>query len=514
MGIDPSKHLFAEFLVGYHDAGLGRDVRLVLWRKCCLSCYYPSDLAYLYIFLELLLIVQVEAMMPSRTAPKKEKTIESEMGVCVTYCHTGQGCEQPPGTRHGRCATSWRTHRVVHDPLRMTQSSLESKIKRLGPIVDKRGGTHGCMMTTSFRGFRGRPNTSDVPATPPYGMFHGPDTFGSSIPPPSIPTRVQMPHDPHTPVPFQYSAVPLHVSHPSVSSSLAHHPDASYVHDIHQYRIPMSLGVQYPSLDFYDFLVGVTGDSLLYQQGYYDTSEQMSSYALRSRDVQGGQGDDTTVQAGENDQGLDVGEGWDDQGKEEEEEGDQEEEEGSKDRGGVHISSLGHSGRVRELIERAKRLVKICKSGMIDDSQYSGERADPLKMFKMRLQGHRGHQELVFLFFCNGINYVTIMIQECYILRLQGHHAALTSYTPSDPDTWIYLYFSMFVGPISPCSVPKIPSIQHFVMMGQKNGTVALSDYRMRALWYDAVGHCVHADHMRIVMPPYGCHPSYMPWYT
>ncbi|KAI5681671.1 hypothetical protein M9H77_02899 [Catharanthus roseus] len=52
---------------GFNYSTLDRDVNLVLWRKCYLSCYYPSDLAYLYIFLELLLIVQAEAMVPRRT---------------------------------------------------------------------------------------------------------------------------------------------------------------------------------------------------------------------------------------------------------------------------------------------------------------------------------------------------------------------------------------------------------------------------------------------------------------
>ncbi|KAI5657529.1 hypothetical protein M9H77_26322 [Catharanthus roseus] len=69
----------------------------------------------------------------------------------------------------------------------------------LDPVVDRSGQTHGCMVTASSTGLRNRQRTSDVPTTPSQGMFHGSDASGSLVLPSSIPTRIRMPHDPHTP---------------------------------------------------------------------------------------------------------------------------------------------------------------------------------------------------------------------------------------------------------------------------------------------------------------------------
>ncbi|KAI5683182.1 hypothetical protein M9H77_04410 [Catharanthus roseus] len=130
-------------------------------------------------------------------------------------------------------------------------------------------------------------------------MFHGVDASGILVSPSPIPTKVWMPHDLHTPVPFQYSLVALHQSHSSASSSLVPHPDNSYMHDIHQRRLPRLPGAQYPPLVLNDFL-----------QGYYDISEQMSSYVLESgqhfSQYKGGDGDETTIQTGRNGEGGDV----------------------------------------------------------------------------------------------------------------------------------------------------------------------------------------------------------------
>ncbi|KAI5678121.1 hypothetical protein M9H77_09071 [Catharanthus roseus] len=81
----------------------------------------------------------------------------------------------------------------------MDPEQRRHKDTRLSPVVDRSGRTHGRTVTASSRGLRGRHSTSNVPTTPPHGMFHGLDTPGSSVPLPPIPTRVRMPYDPHIP---------------------------------------------------------------------------------------------------------------------------------------------------------------------------------------------------------------------------------------------------------------------------------------------------------------------------
>ncbi|KAI5683306.1 hypothetical protein M9H77_04534 [Catharanthus roseus] len=246
------------------------------------------------------------------------------MGVCTTHCRTTQRYARAPGARHERCVTSWRTQRIM-DP-----KQPRRKDTGLSSVADRNGRTHGHTVTASSGGLKGRHRTSD------------------------------------------YSAVPLHESHPGASSSLAHHPETSYVHDIHQRRIPMSL-------------------------------EQISSYAPRSGDVQGDQHDDTAAQAWGDDQDLDVGEGRDDQG--EEEEGDQDEnqeEEGFEDRGVVHVFFLGHSGR-------------DVQGATVGPLGVAGAKKR-LKKFKTAWQQ------------------MDLLLEERPILRLRGRHTTLTEYEEVQED--------------------------------------------------------------------------------
>ncbi|KAI5650004.1 hypothetical protein M9H77_36009 [Catharanthus roseus] len=81
----------------------------------------------------------------------------------------------------------------------MDQEQRRRKDTGLGPVADMSGRTHGRTLTASSRGLKSTHNVSDVPTTPLHGMFHGPNAPGSSVPTPPISTRVQMPHDQHTP---------------------------------------------------------------------------------------------------------------------------------------------------------------------------------------------------------------------------------------------------------------------------------------------------------------------------
>ncbi|KAI5676731.1 hypothetical protein M9H77_07681 [Catharanthus roseus] len=333
-----------------------------------------------------------------------KKNVGSEIGVCATHCRTAQRCARPPGARHGRCATSWRTVQVTRGRARRSRATPESEFptgKRtrdgrlkahhdlqatparpgkatrlgvrgsimdlkqprrkdtgLGPVIDKSIWTHDCTMIASSRGYKGRYSTSD------------------------------------------YSAVQLHESHPGASSSFPHHSDASYNHDIHQRRIPMSPGAQYPAL--------------------------MVSYALGFGDVRGSQGDDTTIQAGGDDQGLDVGEGQDDHG--EEEEGDQDEnqeEEGSEDREGVTVSFLGHLGRDETAGSSGPSGV-ACTKKMLKKSETAWQQTEPAP---------RGPQEPSMILSYSGHVVAIWRGHSRPILRLRGRrHVIFTSYTSTDAD--------------------------------------------------------------------------------
>ncbi|KAI5682622.1 hypothetical protein M9H77_03850 [Catharanthus roseus] len=320
-------------------------------------------------------------------------------------------------------------------------------------------------------------------------MFHEVDAPGSSALPPPIPTRVWMPHDPHTLVPFQY--VLQHQSHSGASSSLAHHSNASYMHD-------------YPPIVLDDFLVGASGDLPLYLQGNYDTSEQMSSYAPGSGDVQGGHGDETTVQAGGDGEGGDVSEDRDVQ-----------ESQPSEDVQGKTPKPSRPSGVIIQMInDNLGVRLSVSRSG----------------------DAHHGISMSVVFTASDSACLLTEVRAPCYLLGLP-----VVSYEiwPIVRNLW------------------RISYIQHFVIIGQRSGTITLSNYRMRLdimtaaefrctpykgiphapvislvehcrpastksyvvrhtftreFWYDILSHCVNADHMRhIAIPTHDCHPSYMP---
>ncbi|KAI5676023.1 hypothetical protein M9H77_06973 [Catharanthus roseus] len=91
----------------------------------------------------------------------------------------------------------------------------------LGPVIDVSGRLHGCRVTASCWVVRDGYSTSDIPTTPAsigLGMYH--DAPGSFIQPPSIPTRIRMPHDPYTPLPYYpCSSSHLHSYQPSSYST-------------------------------------------------------------------------------------------------------------------------------------------------------------------------------------------------------------------------------------------------------------------------------------------------------
>ncbi|KAI5671767.1 hypothetical protein M9H77_12131 [Catharanthus roseus] len=106
----------------------------------------------------------------------------------------------------------------------MDPEQLQRRDPGLGPVTNRSGRTHGRTVTTSSRGHKGRHNTSNVPTTPSYEMFHRFDASRSSVPPPPLSTRPQ--------------------SQPSASSSFDPNCDRSYIDRIHQHPIRESSGAQ------------------------------------------------------------------------------------------------------------------------------------------------------------------------------------------------------------------------------------------------------------------------------
>ncbi|KAI5649270.1 hypothetical protein M9H77_35275 [Catharanthus roseus] len=339
-------------------------------------------------------------------------------------------------------------------------------------------------------------------------MFLRVNAPGLSVLPPPIPTRVRMPHDPHTP------------SHPGASSSLVHHLDASYMHDIHHRHIPMPPGAQYSLLILDDFLIGAFGDSPLYEEGYYNTSEQRSSYAPGFGDVQGGHSDKTTVEPKGDGEGGDVDEGQDVQ-----------ESRRSED---VQCETLGPSG----VGGGKKSIVK-----MINDD------------LGVRLSVSRGsdvHHRILMSVVCTSGDSARLSMEmraSCYLLSILGNSLFLnkSGLPMANYELWPIVRNLRRCNKMA-CGCCSID----FVMMGQRSGAVVLSNYWMRldvmiavephmlercvrqfgrtqgiphapiislvehyrlpstkSYVYDAVIHCVHVDHMRhIAMPPHAFHPS------
>ncbi|KAI5648353.1 hypothetical protein M9H77_34358 [Catharanthus roseus] len=104
----------------------------------------------------------------------------------------------------------------------------------LGHVTDKTGRVHGCTVTTSSRGVRGRHSTSDLPATHTplaLGFHHGTGAPGSSTQTPTVPFRSRPPLQlqlSYTPVPYEaYES-----AHPEPS-----HPQTQYM--IPTYTLPL-----------------------------------------------------------------------------------------------------------------------------------------------------------------------------------------------------------------------------------------------------------------------------------
>ncbi|KAI5662347.1 hypothetical protein M9H77_21670 [Catharanthus roseus] len=370
-------------------------------------------------------------------------------------------------------------------------------------------------------------------------MFNRVDAHGSSVPPPLISTRVRMPYGLHTPVPFPYSLMPLHESNPGASSSLAHHSDANYLHDIHQHCIPISSGAQYPPLILDDFLVGATGDFPLYHQGYYDRSEQMSFYAPGSGDVQGYHGDQTIVQVGGSREGLNVGKSRDGQESRLSAQG---ETAGSSGPSGVIIqriyddlgvrlsvtkggdahhgifmsvvSIVGDSARLSTEMRSTCYLLSILSNSLFSDK--SGQPITSYELWPIVKNLRRNLGDLTFgrlrvrrfLITDGGILYIqqyvvmgqrscTIALSD-YQMRLDVISAAESRTYPRDvltvwSDSWI-------------AHAPISSPVEHCRPASTKSYVVRHTF--TRAFWYDVASHCVHVDHMGyIAIPPHACHP-------
>ncbi|KAI5668206.1 hypothetical protein M9H77_18059 [Catharanthus roseus] len=305
-------------------------------------------------------------------------------------------------------------------------------------------------------------------------MFHGLDAPGSTVLPPPFSTRVRMPYYSHTPSP------------PRASSSLAAHPDATDMHDIHQHYLPISPDVQYPPLVVDDFLVGATRDFSLYyrpsKDGPTETLGPLGPLGIIIQMIN----DDLGVRLS-----LSVSKGSD-----------------------AHhrmlmsvISTISDSVRLSTKMRASCYLLSILSNSLFPNKSDLPVASYDLWPRVRNLRRNLGQaprsdaRELGGFLITNGAHVSRDSIYQYFVMMGQRSGTIALSDYRMRFDVMIAAEFGRTQG------IPHVPifgPVKHSRLASTKSYVVRHTF--IRAFWYDATSQCVHADHMQhIVMPPHAC---------